>query len=83
MGQDIFLTEKQVDELTGISRGYTVHHGTKMERKITKYDCQVSHLCKPACKSFQILIGNSVEKKRFNRHVGWKNEAELISQVGK
>jgi hypothetical protein len=44
MEQDIFLTEKQVDELTGISRGCTLHRGTRMERKITKYDRQVSHL---------------------------------------
>src|SRR5260363_307288 len=44
MEQAIFLTEKQVDELTGISRGCTLHRGTKMERKVMKYDLQVSHL---------------------------------------
>src|SRR5260363_305602 len=41
MEQAIFLTEKQVDELTGISRGCTLHRGTKMERKVMKYDLQV------------------------------------------
>lgn len=44
MEQNIFLTEKQVDELTGISRGCTVHRGKKLERKVMKYDLQVSHL---------------------------------------
>lgn len=41
---NIFLSESDVDELTGIVRGVTEHRGTRLERKLTKYELQVRHL---------------------------------------
>jgi hypothetical protein len=41
---DLFLSEHAVDELTGISRGTTEHRGTRIERKLSKYELQVRHL---------------------------------------
>ncbi|MCX8565738.1 MAG: protein of unknown function (DUF4224) [Glomeribacter sp. 1016415] len=41
---NIFLTEEQVDELTGIKRGHTLRHCAKPEEKLSKYQRQVEFL---------------------------------------
>ncbi len=41
---NIFLTEEQVDELTGIGQGKTIHPHTKLSKKVTKYELQITHL---------------------------------------
>ncbi len=41
---EVFLTEVQVDELTGIRRGKTLEAGTAYARKASKYERQEAYL---------------------------------------
>lgn len=41
---EVFLTEAQVDELTGIRRGKTLEAGTAYARKASKYERQEAYL---------------------------------------
>jgi hypothetical protein len=57
---EVFLTEAQVDELTGIRRGKTLEAGTAYARKASKYERQAAYLKKMGLVFFMNARGRPI-----------------------
>ncbi|UUM20840.1 DUF4224 domain-containing protein [Mycoavidus sp. SF9855] len=57
---EVFLTEAQVDELTGIRRGKTLEAGTAYARKASKYERQEAYLKEQGIVFFMNVRGRPI-----------------------
>jgi hypothetical protein len=64
---DFFLTEAEVNELTGIGCGRTEHRGTPLECKVSKFELQVQQLRTMGIAFFVNARGRPLSRARSSR----------------